>query len=141
MDTLYPAERHRRPRIPAPATPAPPVTDPDAARAWLDAERATLVAVAAHAAEHGWPGHATRLAATLFRYLDTAGHYAEAVTIHTNARRAARAHRRPGRRGHRADQPRPRRPAAGPLPAGRGHLQQALACSGRPATGRRRPAR
>ena len=48
------------------------MTDAAAARAWLDAERANLVAVTAHAAGHGWPGHATRLAATLFRYLDTA---------------------------------------------------------------------
>ena len=72
MDTLYPADRHRRPRIPPPATPIPPVTGPAAARAWLDAERAALVAVTVHAAGHGWPAHATRLAATLFRYLEPA---------------------------------------------------------------------
>jgi tetratricopeptide (TPR) repeat protein len=90
MDTLHPAECHRRPRIPPPATPAPPVTDPAAARAWLDAERATLVAVTVHTAGHGWPAHATRLAATLFRYLDSGSHYAEAITIHTHARAAAR---------------------------------------------------
>ncbi|MGD0067573.1 MAG: tetratricopeptide repeat protein [Streptosporangiaceae bacterium] len=90
MDTLYPAERHRRPRIPPPATPAPPVTDPAAARAWLDAERATLVAVTVHTAGHGWPADATRLAATLFRYLDAGSHYHEAITIHTHARDAAR---------------------------------------------------
>ncbi len=41
-------------------------------------------------AEHGWPGHAVRLASTLFRYLDTGGHFAEAVTIHGHARHAAR---------------------------------------------------
>jgi tetratricopeptide (TPR) repeat protein len=34
--------------------------------------------------------HATRLAATLFRYLDLGGHYPEAVTIHGHARNAAR---------------------------------------------------
>jgi DNA-binding SARP family transcriptional activator/Tfp pilus assembly protein PilF len=89
MDTLVPAERHRRPRIPSPATPGPPVTGPAAARGWLDAERANLVAVAAHTAGHGWPGHATHLAATLFRYLDTGCHYPEAVTIHTHALTAA----------------------------------------------------
>jgi tetratricopeptide (TPR) repeat protein len=89
MDTLFPAEQHRRPRIPAPATPAPAVTGPAAARGWLDAHRATLVAVAAHTADHGWPGHATRLAATVFRYLDTGGHCPEAVTIHSHARHAA----------------------------------------------------
>jgi len=89
MDTLYPAEGHHWPRVPAPDTPAPAVTDPAAARAWLDGHRAVLVAVAAHAAD-GWPGHATRLSATLAHYLYTTGCYAEAITIHGCARRAAR---------------------------------------------------
>jgi DNA-binding SARP family transcriptional activator/Tfp pilus assembly protein PilF len=89
-DVLYPADRHRRPRIPAPAAPVPPLADPAAARAWLDAERDTLVAVVAHAADSGWPGHATKLAATLYRYLDAGAYYPEAITIHTCARRAAR---------------------------------------------------
>src|SRR6266567_2030852 len=73
-----------------PATPAPPMTDSAVALAWLDAERATLVAVAVHTASHGWPGHATRLAATLFRYLDSGGHNPEAIIIHSQARLAAR---------------------------------------------------
>jgi DNA-binding SARP family transcriptional activator len=90
MDALYPGERHRRPRIPTPATRPPPVTDPASALAWLDAERATLVAVAVHTASHGWASHATRLAASLFRYLDSGGHYPVAVTIHGQARLAAR---------------------------------------------------
>jgi tetratricopeptide (TPR) repeat protein/DNA-binding SARP family transcriptional activator len=87
-DTLFPAERHRRPRI-LPATPAPPVTDPAAALAWLDEQRATLVVVAAMTAGHGWPSHATRLAVTLYRYLEGGGHYPEAITIYTHARHAA----------------------------------------------------
>jgi tetratricopeptide (TPR) repeat protein len=90
MDTLHAAERDRRPRIPPPATPVPPVTDPAGARAWLDAERATLVAVTVHTAGHGWAAHTTRLAATLFRYLDAGSHYPEAITIHTHACDAAR---------------------------------------------------
>jgi tetratricopeptide (TPR) repeat protein len=90
MDTLHPAERHRRPRIPPVATPVPPVTEPAAARAWLDAERANLVAVTAHAAGHGWPAHATRLAATLFRYLDAGSYSQEAIIIYTHAGAAAR---------------------------------------------------
>jgi DNA-binding SARP family transcriptional activator/tetratricopeptide (TPR) repeat protein len=89
MDILRPAERHRRPRIPTPATPIPPVTGPAAARAWLDAERATLVAVTVHAAGHGWQSHAARLSATLFRYFDHGVHYPEAMTIHSHARAAA----------------------------------------------------
>jgi DNA-binding SARP family transcriptional activator/Tfp pilus assembly protein PilF len=90
MDALYPAESHRRPAIPPSATPAPPVSDAVTARAWLDAERASLVTVTAHAAGNGWPGHATRLADTLYHYVYTGGHDPEAVTIHTCARRAAR---------------------------------------------------
>lgn len=90
MDMLHPAEQQRRPRIPAPATPTPPVADLAAARSWLDAERTTLVATCAHTAAHGWPGHAIRLARTLFRYLDIGGHYPDALTIHTHALHAAR---------------------------------------------------
>jgi len=88
MDTLYPAEAHRRPRVAPSATPAPDLTDPDSARAWLDAERPTLVAVAAHTANHGWPTHTTRLSTILFRYLDS-GYGTEALTVHSHARRAA----------------------------------------------------
>jgi tetratricopeptide (TPR) repeat protein len=90
MDTLHPAEQHRRPRIPPAATITAPVGDPAAARAWLDAERSALVAIATHAAAHGWPAHATRLAATLFRFLDTGGYYTDAITVHTRALHAAR---------------------------------------------------
>jgi tetratricopeptide (TPR) repeat protein len=89
MDTLYPGERNRRPRIAAPASAVPPLAEPVAARTWLDAERATLIAVAAYAADHGWPDHAIRLATTVFRYLEVAGHYPEAATITAHARRAA----------------------------------------------------
>jgi tetratricopeptide (TPR) repeat protein/transcriptional regulator with XRE-family HTH domain len=89
MDTLYPAERDRRPLVPPPDTPIPPVTEPAAARAWLDTERATLVAGTVHAAGHGWPAHATRLSDTLSRYLYAGGHYPEAVTIHSQARAVA----------------------------------------------------
>jgi DNA-binding SARP family transcriptional activator/Tfp pilus assembly protein PilF len=90
MDILYPAERHRRPRVAVPVTPVPPLATPAAARDWLDAQRATLVAVAAHGADGGWPSHASQLAMTLTRYLDSGGHYTEATTIHAHASRAAR---------------------------------------------------
>jgi tetratricopeptide (TPR) repeat protein len=88
MDTLHPAEAHRRPGIPPAGSPAPPVSDPATALAWLDTERENLVAVSAHTVGHGWPEHAARLAATLFRYLDAGGHYPEALTIHAHARQA-----------------------------------------------------
>jgi len=50
---------------PAPAGPMPPVTDPWAARAWLDEQRATLARIAAFAATHGWTAQAGRLAAVM----------------------------------------------------------------------------
>jgi DNA-binding SARP family transcriptional activator/tetratricopeptide (TPR) repeat protein len=89
MDALVPAERDRRPRIRPAGTPVPPVAGHAAALAWLDAERATLVAVSAHTATRGWPGHATRLSSIVRRYLETGGHYTDAAAIHSSARRAA----------------------------------------------------
>jgi tetratricopeptide (TPR) repeat protein len=88
MDALYPAEAHRRPRIPPPGTPVPALPDPDTARAWLDTERPTLVAVAIFTADNGWPAHTTRLSAILFRYL-AGGHSAEALAVHGHAVHAA----------------------------------------------------
>lgn len=90
MDVLFPAEQHRRPRILPSAGYAPSVTDPAAARAWLDAERPGLVAAIAEAADHGWPDHAIRLGATVFRYLEVGGYHEETVAIFTQVRRAAR---------------------------------------------------
>jgi tetratricopeptide (TPR) repeat protein len=87
-DTLYPAEAYHRPRIPAPATPTPELTEVDAAVAWLNAERPALVAVAEHTADHGWPSHTTRLSTTLYRYLDS-GHVTDALAVHGHAVRAA----------------------------------------------------
>jgi tetratricopeptide (TPR) repeat protein/transcriptional regulator with XRE-family HTH domain len=90
MDTAFPAERTRRPAVLPACTPLPALADVTAALTWLAAERPSLVAVTVHAAEHGWPDHATRLSATLFRYLDTECLYPEAITIHGHARQAAR---------------------------------------------------
>ncbi len=70
MDCLAPAERHHRPDPEATGTPVPVFGHRDAARAWLDAELATLEAVAGYTASHGWFGHTIRLALTLHRYFD-----------------------------------------------------------------------
>jgi len=90
MHAVYPAEDRLRPSIVAAAAPVPPVTEPAAALAWLDEQRPSLVAAAAQAAEGGWPGHAVRLATTLYRYLVAGGHYPETVAVYTSARHAAR---------------------------------------------------
>jgi tetratricopeptide (TPR) repeat protein len=88
MDTLHPAETHRRPHIPPAGTPTPALTNPDTARAWLDSERPTLIAIAAHTATQGWPTHTTRLSTILFRYL-AGGQPADALAIHEHAHQAA----------------------------------------------------
>jgi tetratricopeptide (TPR) repeat protein len=90
MDILYPAGRHRRPRLSGSADLVPPLPGPASAREWLAAERAALVAVAGHTAVNGWPGHATRLAAILPDYLQRGGHFLEAMTIYGHALGAAR---------------------------------------------------
>jgi tetratricopeptide (TPR) repeat protein len=89
-DLLHPIERTRRPQVRLLDAVVPPLPDPPAARAWLEAERAALVAACGHAARHGWPGHATRLSDVLYRYLDTAGRYGDAQAIHTHGLSAAR---------------------------------------------------
>lgn len=89
MDTLYPAEAEGRPRPAGPAGLLPPLNGEQPARGWLDAERATLIAAASYAADHGWPGHAVILAGALSRYLDVGGYFSEAITVHDSALRAA----------------------------------------------------
>lgn len=90
MDVVFPAEHHRRPSPPGATTAVPPLADVAAAGAWLDAERENLAAVVAHTAGDGWPEHAIRLSATVFRYLEVAGHYPEIRVICGHARWAAR---------------------------------------------------
>jgi tetratricopeptide (TPR) repeat protein/transcriptional regulator with XRE-family HTH domain len=86
---LYPADTAHE-SVPPPSTgPGSPLPDAETARAWLDAERESLVAVIGHAARHGWPDHALRLSRTLARYL-AGGHRTAAVRVHTHARDAAR---------------------------------------------------
>ena len=89
-DAMFPAERSQPAGTFPPPAAFPPATDPAEARAYLDSERLNLTAVVAHTAEHGWPGHATRLAATLSLYLEIE-YVFEALTIHGHALRAARA--------------------------------------------------
>jgi tetratricopeptide (TPR) repeat protein/transcriptional regulator with XRE-family HTH domain len=86
--TAFPAERDRLPAT-TPA-PGPTMASEAVALAWLAAERPSLVAVAVQASGDGWPSHAIRLSTALFRYLETNGHYPEALAIHCCASQAAR---------------------------------------------------
>lgn len=70
---------------------APAAGDPDAARAWIEAERPNLAAVCTHGATHGWYRHTISLAAALFRYLDAGGPVAEAASVTASAVSAAQA--------------------------------------------------
>ena len=87
-EAAFPADT--RPALPTRACSGPEFATEQDALAWLNAERDDLVAVTVHAAGHGWPDHAIRLSAALFRYLETGSHSLEAVAIHSSAQRAAR---------------------------------------------------
>jgi DNA-binding SARP family transcriptional activator/Tfp pilus assembly protein PilF len=90
MHILVPGEQYRRADISPPETQVPAFSGREHARLWLDAHRAILVAVTAHAADHGWPDHAVRLAAILRRYFELGCHYPELVAMNDHALRACR---------------------------------------------------
>ncbi|MEH0541747.1 tetratricopeptide repeat protein [Streptomyces sp. B21-105] len=91
MDVLYPAERHLRPVVEAPGTGLPPLRTADECRAWLGASQHTLVALCSRTEEPGPSRHTVRIATTLHRHYERSGHFADALTVHTHALRAARA--------------------------------------------------
>jgi tetratricopeptide (TPR) repeat protein/transcriptional regulator with XRE-family HTH domain len=90
MDTAYPFERGRRPRIPPADTLTPELSDPNQATAWLDAELPNLLAAAQHAANHGWPEHTLHLSVILHRHLRIRGRYPDAEALHRQALTTAR---------------------------------------------------
>ncbi|MGW2615129.1 AfsR/SARP family transcriptional regulator [Streptomyces sp. NPDC001500] len=91
MDVLYPAERHLRPVVETPRSGLPPLRTADECRAWLSAAQPTLVALCSRTEEPGPSGHTVRIATTLHRHYERSGHFADALTVHTHAVRAARA--------------------------------------------------
>ncbi|HEX8094718.1 ATP-binding protein [Jatrophihabitans sp.] len=85
MDLAFPGHRQHRPDL-APLHPlATPFPDGVAARNWLDAERANLMAVTDAAGRRGWPHHAIGLANTLAPYLGSGSYVAEALAMHGSA--------------------------------------------------------
>jgi len=88
MRLLDPGAAGQRPR------PAPPdavhvaLAGTEAARSWLAAEHANLLACADHAAEHGPPAYTSTLSAILGPHLMNVGHYLDALTLHAGALRA-----------------------------------------------------
>ncbi|WP_020667760.1 AfsR/SARP family transcriptional regulator [Amycolatopsis nigrescens] len=90
MDAVYPKEKHHRPVVSAPGTPAPPLSDSHEAWSWLETERHNLLAAAAHADSRGWHAYTGYLSTILYRYLDIGGYRDEALTLHTHALTTAR---------------------------------------------------
>ncbi|MBG6139299.1 AfsR/SARP family transcriptional regulator [Longispora fulva] len=90
MDLVYPHEAHRRPKAVEPTVPTEAFADPDAARAWLDAELDNLLAVARLAADTGWGGPVATLSGTLHRHLSTRGRYVDMLALHDLALDVAR---------------------------------------------------
>ncbi|MEU3795798.1 tetratricopeptide repeat protein [Streptomyces fructofermentans] len=90
MDVLYPAERHLRPDVAAPDHTAPPLVHASECHDWLRTERPVLVALSAAAAGLGRADHCVRMSLTLHHYFERSGHYADALTLHAHALRAAR---------------------------------------------------
>lgn len=86
VDLIYPHERDRRPQVPRAGTPQP-LPDPDAARAWLDAGRTTLLAIATHPDQDG-----ALLAGILHRHLAVTGRYTDARLLHEHVIARARQH-------------------------------------------------
>lgn len=90
MNVLYPAERHLRPAVEIPDTGLPPLRTADECRAWLRTAQPTLVALCSRTEEPGPSRHTVRIATTLHRHYERSGHFADALTLHTHALRAAR---------------------------------------------------
>lgn len=75
---------------PSSPPPVPALSDHDSALAWLDTERANLIAAAEWAAEHGNRQDTIRFAAILWCYLDTSWHLDDARRLHERALALAR---------------------------------------------------
>jgi DNA-binding SARP family transcriptional activator len=87
--TLHPGNARRRTgELPVGGAVLPPVTEPDAARAWLDAERSTLTATVAQAFASGHFKQVIQFSAELYRELPC-WHHTQGMAVHDHARRAA----------------------------------------------------
>ncbi len=90
MDLFSPDEPYLRPPPGRSAGPQPRFPDYHHARAWLDDERATMLALAALSPEPALAGHVVRVSSLFWRYLYVGAHYHEALTLHMAALGLAR---------------------------------------------------
>jgi tetratricopeptide (TPR) repeat protein/transcriptional regulator with XRE-family HTH domain len=86
--TVYP--HVARADKPEPGTPVPDLTDPAAAKAWLDAEQATLLTVTRFALRHELHGQAIDLAEAAARHFLATGQLDEALVVRSLGLDAAR---------------------------------------------------
>lgn len=89
VDVLFDYGKDRLPHVPVPDRPILSFSSEAETTAWLDAERANLLAIGGHTAEHG-PPITGDLATTLRPYLDARGHPSDALSLHTHALHASR---------------------------------------------------
>jgi len=88
-DILHPYPRSELAPIPAmPRTALPELSNTTTARAWLDANRSNLVAIALNPQR---PERAIAVSDGLGRYFNVCGHFTDARIVHDQARLAARA--------------------------------------------------
>ena len=80
-DLLYPYDSANRPTE-SPAGVLAPFADKTSATAWLDEERATLLAMARYAAAQAWVARLRHLSHVLFRYLWARSHLGDAHELH-----------------------------------------------------------
>jgi DNA-binding SARP family transcriptional activator/tetratricopeptide (TPR) repeat protein len=74
---VYPGARQSTAPLPGPAEPAERFSDPEQARAWLQAEYPSLLAATALAADDDFDTHAWQLPAVLREHFDRRGYYAD----------------------------------------------------------------
>ncbi|MFC9435644.1 BTAD domain-containing putative transcriptional regulator [Nocardia sp. NPDC057030] len=90
VDRLFPHSATDRQALPPAAAPITPIDGPDAAARWLHAERANLLAVIVHAADHDRPEFVRDAAVTLRPYLDGYFHHSDSARLHAVALVAGR---------------------------------------------------
>lgn len=86
---LYPHRRRRALHTTVPAADSK-VSTPEEARAWLEAERASLIQAVRYAAIREWKHHCADLAHVLAGYLAAGGYWDDAVALHQLALQSAR---------------------------------------------------
>jgi len=92
MDVAFPQERQRRPNVQTASQILSFDTEAQAL-SWLEADRATVLALAARVADSTWAVYITKFSGIISRFLDVHGHFDDAVTLHSYAVSAARRQR------------------------------------------------